>query len=83
MRRQNKSYGMPPVETKRRNKVFMANKGTNSTQNGRQSPYFTIGGHGMKPHEDKKSLSRPFGWERCESPWNAGKCFPSKKFKRI
>jgi len=66
--------------TRKRKKQIVANTGTNSSKNGKQTPYFTKGGRGLKPHQDKKSVHEPNGWEHTQSPWNPGKCFPSKRF---
>ena len=70
------------AETRKRKKQRVANTGTNSTKNGKQSPWFTIGGRGLKPHQDKKSDLVPDGWEVCPSPWNPGKQLPSKRYAK-
>ena len=66
---------------RKRMKAKKASEGGNSTPNGKQTPYFTKGGRGLKPHQDKKSTLEPYGWERTESPWSPGKCFPRTAFK--
>lgn len=59
--------------TKKRQKQIKANTGTNSTKNGKQSPWFTIGGMGRTNDNGVK----------CASPWNAGRQLPSKRFKKL
>lgn len=67
-----KTQSMPAIMTKRRNKVVMAGKHGNSTRNGKQTPWFVVGGFG----DGTKKGETP-----AASPWNAGKCYPSKRYK--
>lgn len=69
-----KGQNMPPNITRKRQKVIMANKSTNSTKNGKQTARFVIGGFGDGTKKGEIAST---------SGWNAGKCYPRTAYKSL